>query len=95
MWLMLQQKTPEDFVIATGETHSIAEFCEIAFARAGIKNWREYVYVDPQFIRPAEVDLLLGDANKAKTKLSWTPKTSFKELVHIMVDADLKLYGVH
>lgn len=95
MWLMLQQKTPEDFVIATGETHSIAEFCEIAFARAGIKNWREYVYVDPQFIRPAEVDLLLGDANKAKTKLSWSPKTSFKELVHIMVDADLKLYGVH
>lgn len=93
MWLMLQQEKPDDFVIATGETHTVQEFCEIAFARAGLE-WREYVVIDPKFMRPAEVDLLLGDATKAKEKLGWKPKTSFTELVHMMVDHDLEVHGV-
>lgn len=93
MWLMLQQKEPEDFVIATGETHTVQEFCELAFARAGLE-WREHVVLDPKFIRPAEVDLLLGDATKARKKLGWAPKTTFPELVNMMVDYDLQLHGV-
>ncbi len=93
MWLMLNQPTPEDYVIATGETHSIREFCEIAFSRAGL-DWKKYVKQDERFMRPAEVDLLIGDATKAKKQLGWEPKTKFKELVEIMTDADLKRYGV-
>jgi len=92
MWLMLQQDKPDDYVIATGETHSVREFCEIAFSRAGL-NWQEHVVTDPKFVRPAEVDLLLGDAKKAQNELGWKPKTSFKDLVHLMVDEDLKIYG--
>ena len=94
MWLMLQQDKPEDFVISTGETHTVREFCEIAFGRAGL-DYKKHVEIDERFIRPAEVDLLLGDCTKAKTNLGWKPETSFKELVHLMVDADLERYGVH
>lgn len=90
MWLMLQQETPDDFVISTGETHSVREFLELAFARAGL-DYKDYVTTDPKLVRPAEVDLLLGDCTKAKTQLGWTPRTSFKELVNLMVDADLKV----
>ncbi len=90
MWMMLQQKQPTDYVIATGECHSVQEFCEIAFARADL-NWRDYVEIDQRFVRPAEVDQLMGDCSKAKKELGWKPKTSFKELVHMMVDADLDL----
>ena len=93
MWLMLQQDKPEDFVISTGETHSVEEFCELAFSRAGL-DWKKHVKIDPRFVRPAEVDLLLGDCTKAKEKLKWKPKTSFKSLVHMMVDADLALQGM-
>jgi GDPmannose 4,6-dehydratase len=93
MWLMLQQDVPEDFVISTGETHSVEEFCELAFSRAGL-DWKKYVKIDPRFVRPAEVDLLLGDCTKAKEKLKWKPKTSFKELVHMMVDSDLAHQGM-
>lgn len=89
MWLMLQEKKPEDFVIATGETHSVREFVEEAFGVVGIKNWRKYVEQDERFLRPAEVDYLVGDASKAKKVLGWKPKTNFKELVKIMVEADL------
>ncbi|RMF07288.1 GDP-mannose 4,6-dehydratase [Candidatus Woesearchaeota archaeon] len=89
MWLMLQQKKPEDYVIATGETHTVREFCKLAFARAGL-DYRKYVKIDPRFYRPAEVHLLKGDASKARKKLKWKPKVSFKELVHMMVDADMK-----
>lgn len=93
MWLMLQQEEPEDYVISTGETHTVREFCDIAFKRVGL-NYEDYVEVDPKFYRPAEVDLLLGDCTKAKEKLGWVPETSFEELVQIMVDADLERYGV-
>jgi GDPmannose 4,6-dehydratase len=89
MWMMLQQSTPDDYVIATGETHSVRELCEIAFARAGL-DWRDHVVVDAAHVRPAEVDLLIGDAGKARRTLGWTPKVSFKELVEMMVDADLQ-----
>ncbi len=89
MWLMLQQDEPEDYVIATGEAHSVRELCEEAFSYAGL-NWRDHVEIDPRYYRPAEVDLLIGDAGKAKRKLGWEPKTSFQELVRLMVDADLK-----
>jgi GDPmannose 4,6-dehydratase len=93
MWLMLQQEKPEDYVIATGETHSVQEFCEIAFERAGL-DYREHVVIDERFKRPAEVDLLLGDASKAKKNLKWVPKTGFRELVQIMTDADLAQQGI-
>jgi GDPmannose 4,6-dehydratase len=89
MWLMLQQDNPEDYVIATGETHAVSEFCEEAFNYVGL-NWKDYVEIDPRYFRPAEVDLLIGDASKAKRILGWEPKTKFKELVHLMVDADIK-----
>lgn len=89
MWLMLQQDTPDDYVIATGETHSVQELCEIAFSRAGL-DWKKHVTVDSSFLRPAEVDLLIGDPSKARTKLGWKPKVSFRELVEMMVDADLE-----
>ncbi len=88
MWLMLQQPKPDDYVIATGETHTVREFCELAFARAGL-DWQRHVVVDPALVRPAEVDRLVGDASKARRVLGWRPKTSFRELVEMMVDADL------
>ncbi len=89
MWRMLQQDTSEDYVLATGETHSVREFLEEAFALVEL-DWRKYVEVDPRYFRPAEVDLLLGDATKAKQKLGWTPKVGFKELVRMMIEADLE-----
>lgn len=89
MWLMLQQDKPEDYVIATGETHSVQDFCEAAFSHLDL-DWRKYVEIDPAFYRPAEVNLLIGDASKAKRELGWEPKVSFRELVARMVDADLK-----
>ncbi len=90
MWLMLQQDTPEDYVIATGETHSVREFLEEAFTCAGL-NWEDYVRIDPRYFRPAEVDLLIGDASKAKAKLGWEPRVHFRELVKIMVQADIDM----
>jgi len=93
MYLMLQQKEPDDFVISTGETHSVRDFCELAFRRAGL-NYQDHVVLDDRFVRPAEVDLLLGDASKAEQKLGWKPKTNFEELVNLMVDSDLKAYGL-
>lgn len=93
MWLMLQQAEAIDYVIATGETHSVREFCEIAFTRAGL-NYKDHVVMDEKFMRPAEVDLLLGDPGKAKKELGWVPKTSFRQLVELMVDEDLRRYGV-
>ena len=91
MWLMLQQEAPEDFVIATGETHSIREFLDLAFAEVGIDDWEPYVTQDPRFLRPAEVDLLIGDATKAKERLGWEPEVSFPQLVSMMVANDLDL----
>ncbi|MFZ5816087.1 MAG: GDP-mannose 4,6-dehydratase [Bacillota bacterium] len=88
MWLMLQQETAADYVVATGETHTVREFVELAFQRAGL-DWEKYVVIDPQFFRPAEVDLLIGDPSRARAQLGWQPKVSFPELVHMMVDADL------
>ncbi|MBM3506034.1 MAG: GDP-mannose 4,6-dehydratase [Alphaproteobacteria bacterium] len=93
MYLMLQQDEPGDYVIATGETHSVREFVELAFDRAGL-DWQKYVEIDPKFYRPAEVDLLIGNAEKARRILGWEPRTSFRELVHMMVDADLDALGV-
>ena len=90
MWLMLQQDVPDDFVIATGETHSVRRCVEVAFDEAGIP-WEEHVELDPQFLRPAEVDLLVGDPSKAKRELGWEPKTSFEELIRLMVRSDLDL----
>jgi GDPmannose 4,6-dehydratase len=89
MWLMLQQETPEDFIISTGKTHTIRNLCEVAFAHVGL-DWKDHVEVDPKFYRPAEVELLLGDCSKAREKLGWVPKTSFKKLIELMVDSDLK-----
>jgi GDPmannose 4,6-dehydratase len=86
---MLQTDEADDYVVATGETHSIREFLDIAFARVGIDDWSKLVVVDPRFFRPAEVDLLIGDATKARTELDWVPQVSFPELVTMMVDADL------
>ena len=90
MWLMLQQDTPSDYVIATGETHSVQEFCELAFSHVDL-NWQDHVKQDKKFMRPAEVDLLIGDPAKAKAELNWKPKTTFPELVTTMVDSDLEL----
>jgi GDPmannose 4,6-dehydratase len=89
MWLMLQQNEPDDYVIATGATHTVRELCQIAFQRAGL-DYEKHVVVDPRWIRPAEVDLLLGDASKARTALGWEPKVQFAQLVEMMVDADLE-----
>ena len=89
MWLMLQQPTADDFVVATGETHSVEEFCEVAFSHAGLK-FRDHVVVDQAFVRPAEVDLLIGDASHARRTLGWTPEVDFRGLVSMMVDADLE-----
>ncbi|MGC9393361.1 MAG: GDP-mannose 4,6-dehydratase [Anaerolineae bacterium] len=90
MWLMLQQDEPDDYVVGTGETHSVQELCEVAFGRVGL-NWRDYVVQDPRFMRPAEVDLLVSDPSKARKKLGWKPDVTFKGLIEMMVDADLEL----
>jgi GDPmannose 4,6-dehydratase len=91
MWLMLQQDQPDDYVISTGETHTVRELVERAFAEVGIDDWDRYVRQDPKFMRPAEVDLLIGDAAKARTKLGWEPEVDFATLVKMMVDHDLRL----
>ncbi len=90
MWLMLQQPEADDYVIATNETHTIRECLEVAFGRVGL-DWQKYVEIDPRYYRPAEVELLIGDYSKAKRKMGWEPKTKFKDLIELMVDADLKL----
>ena len=90
MWLMLQQDQPDDYVIATGETHTIREFCEAAFGHVGL-DWQKYVEFDKRYMRPSEVDILIGDAAKAKRILGWEPKTKFKQLAQLMVDADVQL----
>jgi GDPmannose 4,6-dehydratase len=90
MWLMMQAEEPDDYVVATGETHSVREFLEEAFGHLGL-DWEKHVEIDPRYFRPAEVDLLLGDPTKARTILGWEPKVSFKELVRIMVESDLKM----
>lgn len=89
MWLMLQQERPDDFVIATGRTHSVRDFVRIAFEAAGLGSYEPYVVVDPRFVRPAEVDMLIGDASKARRVLGWVPQVSFERLVAMMVEADL------
>ena len=94
MWLMLQQDEPDDYVVATGETHSVREFLEQAFAYVQL-DWREYLRHDERYERPAEVDLLVGDASKAKRRLDWEPKVRFPELVRLMVDADLAKLAKH
>src|SRR5216683_696783 len=92
MWLMLQQDAPDDYVVATEETHRVREFCQLAFDHVGL-NWQDHVVVDERYMRPAEVDLLVGDAAKARTTLGWQRHVSFPELVAMMVDADMKLVG--
>jgi len=91
MWLMLQQDTPDDYVIASGETHTVRELVEIAFAHAGIDDYEKHTVVNPLYYRPAEVDLLIGDASKAHEKLGWKPKVDFRRLIEMMVDADLEI----
>jgi len=93
MWMMLQQEVPEDYVIATGETHSIRDFLDVAFNHVGISDWSSYIKQDPRFMRPAEVDVLRGDYKKAKDEIEWIPETNFNELVSKMVEHDLKLLG--
>lgn len=90
MWMMLQQDEPDDYVVATGETHSIEELCEVAFSHVGL-DWHDYVKQDPRFMRPADVNLLVGDPTKAHAKLGWEPDVTFKELIELMVDADIKM----
>ena len=90
MWLMLQQDSPDDYVIATGETHSVRRFCEIAFGHVGL-DYEDHVTINEKFMRPAEVDLLIGDSSKAEKALGWKPRTSFEDLVTMMVDADIEL----
>ncbi|HTV63469.1 MAG TPA: GDP-mannose 4,6-dehydratase [Verrucomicrobiae bacterium] len=94
MWLMLQQDKPDDYVVATNETHSIREFLDAAFGHAGL-DWKQHVEIDPRYYRPAEVDLLIGDYSKAKRQLGWEPRTKFIDLVKLMVDADIKLLKDH
>jgi GDPmannose 4,6-dehydratase len=89
MWLMLQQSSSDDYVIATGESHSVRELVEVAFGHAGL-DWERFVKLDPAFLRPAEVDHLIGDSSKARTQLGWSPSVDFKGLIHMMVDADLR-----
>ena len=93
MWLMLQQKTPEDYVIATGEAHTVENFCETAFKHVGL-DYKKFVEIDERFLRPAEVDMLLGDYSKAERQLGWKPRTSFENLVRLMVDAELEKLGI-
>lgn len=94
MWLMLQQQKPDNFVIATGENHTVKEFVELAFKRAGIKNYKKYIEIDERYYRPNEVNLLLGNIAKARKILKWRPKTKFTELVNIMTDFELKNLGI-
>jgi len=94
MWRMLQREEPGDYVIATGETHSVREFCEEAFGCVGL-DWKDFVKVDPKYFRPAEVDLLLGDSSKAQRELGWKPAVTFKALAKLMVEADLESAGKH
>ena len=94
MWLMLQQEKPDDYVIATNETHSVREFLEVAFNHVGL-DWQKHVEIDPRYYRPAEVELLIGDASKAKRQLGWEPKVKFADLVKLMVDSDVKLLRDH
>src|SRR5438445_1015906 len=94
MWLILQQDRPDDYVIATNETHSVREFLEVAFGHVGL-DWKKYVEIDPRYYRPAEVDLLIGDYSKAKRQLGWEPKTKFRDLAKLMVDADMDLLRRH
>ena len=91
MWLMLQQPTPDDYVIATGATHSVRECCQIAFEEAGLGDYAPHVVIDPAFVRPAEVDHLIGNSAKAATELGWRPDTTFEELIRLMTRADLEL----
>jgi GDPmannose 4,6-dehydratase len=91
MWMMLQQNEPDDYVIATGENHSIKEFLEVAFSIVGITDWENYVEQDPRFMRPAEVDELKGDASKAKARLGWQPTKSFNDIIKEMVENDISL----
>jgi len=91
MWLMLQREDPQDYVIATGEAHSVRECCEVAFDEAGLGNFEQYVTIDPAFVRPAEVDHLIGDPSKAERDLGWKPQTSFEDLIRLMTRADLEL----
>lgn len=93
MWLMLQQEQPDDYVVATNETHSIREFLDVAFGYVNL-DWQQFVEFDPRYLRPAEVDLLIGDAGRAKEKLGWEPSVTFEELVKIMVDADIRAIGL-
>lgn len=93
-WLMMQQPKPDDFVIGTGETHTVKEFVELAFKEAGLGDWKKYVEIDPQYYRPAEVNVLVADTRKAKKVLGWKPKTKFKDLIKIMVNADIKSLNV-
>jgi GDPmannose 4,6-dehydratase len=94
MWLMLQQDQPDDYVVATGETHSIREFLDLAFSHVGL-SWEKHVEIDPRYYRPAEVDLLIGNASKARRQLGWEPKTKFADLVKLMVEADIRLLKDH
>jgi GDPmannose 4,6-dehydratase len=91
MWMMLQREDPQDYVIATGEAHSVRECCEVAFDEAGLEDFERYVTIDPAFVRPAEVDHLIGDPSKAERELGWRPRTSFEELIRLMTRADLEL----
>jgi GDPmannose 4,6-dehydratase len=89
MWMMLQQESPQDYLISSGETHSVREFCELAFAHVGL-DWQKHVVTDPRFYRPAEVNVLLGDCRLARERLGWKPEVGFAQLVRLMVDADLE-----
>ncbi len=90
MWLMLQQDQPGDYVVATGQTHSVRRFCELAFGYVGL-DYQKHVVVDERFFRPAEVDLLVGDPSRAREQLGWKPEVSFEQLVEMMVDADMRM----
>ena len=95
MWLMLQQDNPKDYVIATGKSHSVEDFLEKAFQYVGIDNWREYVSIDEKFMRPQDIDNLIGDSSKAKKELGWTPSVSYEELVKMMIDEDKRMFEVN
>jgi len=94
MWLMLQEKTPDDYVVATGKNWSIKELLSVAFEYADIKNWEKYIKVNPLFLRPAELVSLKGDSSKAKEVLGWSPRTSFNDLIKLMVNEDIKRHSI-
>ncbi len=94
IYLMLQQDKPDDYLLATGETHTVREFVELAFSLANL-SWQDHVKIDPRYFRPTEVDLLIGDASKAKRLLNWQPKTTFKQLVKLMLEAELSKLGLN